>query len=236
MTDKFWKVIATLALIVALGVAIFGHSTKTIQVPVSAASSATTNLPSLGLATLDVGAGCDQQYTNCTPTLSVTTGTTTFGAQNAPAAFVIGGADYAEVEQTFTTATNTPIIIRPPFGTSATSTFGWSGIQVQITDYSHPAMEFDIATTSLSNFATTTQVLVKDVSVGLNSTYDGTFYPIQATTTATGSGMSGVIIGNDAKGATTWFLRPSEGIMLKIASTSVAQSYTGTVSITFKKP
>lgn len=61
-------IVAVLALFTA-----FGHSTKSA---VGAVSTATTNLPSMGLATAQVGTGCDQQFTNCTPSLEIGTSTT----------------------------------------------------------------------------------------------------------------------------------------------------------------
>lgn len=171
----------------------------------------------------------------------INTSTTTLGSQNVPYYYTLGNVKYADVEQTFTSATNTPVIIRNPFG-AATSTFGWNGIQVQITQ-GGPQIEFDIATTTVTTNATTTAVLVKDILVANNGNYDGTFYPNTATSTATGSNAP-VAVGTlpgfsntpNHFGESTWFLKPSEAIMLKIASTSVSGSLTGTVSVTFKKP
>ncbi len=232
-------IIATLALVLAIGVAIFCGGTKTTVVnntkSLGAASSATTFLPSFGLGTLDVGPGCGDQYTNCTPTLQITSGTTTQGTAGTPVYYTLGGNDYADVEQSFTTATNTPVIIRNPFGSATTSIS--SPIMVQLTSGASTGFTFDVATTSTSNFATTSSVLVKAISVASGATYDGYFNAHASTTPIIAGGISvGILPESDLTGNSTWYLRPGEGIMLKIASTTVTNSFTGTLSVTFKKP
>ncbi len=105
-------IIATIALIVAV-VAIIGHSSQKFGNAVSPSypSQATTNLPSFGLNFLQLGNGCDQQYTTCpqkvttlrTP-FTTTEGTTTLCAAqnpfNATTTVTMGSIDI----QTATTA------------------------------------------------------------------------------------------------------------------------------------
>lgn len=173
---------------------------------------------------------------NLTGSFTSTSGTTTTGTSGVPDCAIKGGYDVCVVQQSFTAATNTPIIIRSPFGSSATTTF--NPILVQITT-GGPAITFDLATTSLSNFATTSLVLAKNISVGNSNTYTGLFAPLTATSTAAGViqvTTAGVLPGNTALGESTWFLRPGEGLMLKIASTSVSGSVTGTVTVEMSKP
>lgn len=234
MSKKITTIVATLALIVAIGVAI---SVQKISSKIDTLTRVSQQSEAVGAAGTRFPHGVSVGSLS-SPTANEliigNTGTTTVATQGVPTYYTLGGVDYAEVQQTFTSATNTPIIIRSPFA-SATTTFGFNGIQVQITT-GGPAIEFDIATTSLSNFATTTSVLVKDIAVTTGATYDGTFYPMGTTTPIMGGALPGVNNGTNHQGETYWFLRPSEGLMLKIASSSVAGSVTGTVSATFKKP
>lgn len=158
-------------------------------------------------------------------------------APGSIAFYTFGGVEYATVELPFIAATNTPVFIPNPFPL-ATSTFGYDGIQVQVTGNTQGDFTFDIATTTVSGAATTSNVLAKGIVVSSASTYDGSFYP----NTATSSIVAGVLPGVSATignlGATNWFLRgnTTEGVMLRIASTTVSQSFTGTMSVTFKKP
>lgn len=163
------------------------------------------------------------------------TATSTLGAQGAPAYFTAGGVEYAYVQMPFTTATNTPIIIPNPFGT-ATSTIE-SGILTQITTgVPGAAMTFDIATTSLGSYATTTSVLAKNITVAAGAQYTGEFIRPTGTTTPGIDVPTGVLPGKLGSGESLWFLRPSELLMLKIASTTVSNSWTGTLSVLFRKP
>lgn len=63
-------IVAVLALFTSLG----KHS-----VAPGAVANVTTNLPSMGLAQLVVGNGCDQSYTSCVPALTVATTSITTG-------------------------------------------------------------------------------------------------------------------------------------------------------------
>ncbi len=179
-------------------------------------------------------------------TLSVLA-TTTVASQGVPAPFNYGGQLCAIVKQSFTTATNTPAILLNPFGTTlgTAATTSFSNVNVAISSVGNTGgVTFDIATTSgagtASTNATTSAVLAKAIVVAAGNQYYGVFNPPAATSTpwANQNGpVGGVLPGNDTFGQSTWLLFPTTtpAVMLKIASTTVVGSITGTMSTMFCK-
>lgn len=245
-TEKYLGIGVLIAIVIAIGA--YVHQSTAPAVP--AASPVAEELGATGTRFPNgIAMGRGVSIANVGG-ITVGTASSTYGSQGTPTYYTYAGRDYAVVQQAFsTTATNTPIFIGNPFG-SATSSFGADGIQVQITGGTLIGdLFFDIATSSAaSTNATTSSVLVKAINIPATASpgpqYDATFFPNTATSTASTAGVpAGVLPGVSGAagnyGASNWFLRgstPSEGVMLRIASTSVAQLLTGSVSVIFVKP
>lgn len=88
--EKIHEWVNTVAIVAVLILVLVGGNHQSGKL----SASATTNLPSLGLTTLYVGTGCDQQYTTCTASTMFPTGSiVTSGGLYAGQGLTEGGLD-----------------------------------------------------------------------------------------------------------------------------------------------
>jgi len=95
---------AIVALVIIFAVILVGGNHKSLG------ASMTTFLPSLGLQTLTVGSGCDNQYTSCTGTVVSSTGINSPGLVYAGQGLVEGGVVSLSTTTTSYTLTQADIL------------------------------------------------------------------------------------------------------------------------------
>ena len=204
--------IATLALVVALGVAIY---VGWIKIPLGG----TTNYDSLSLSE------------DLTVSDAVTiTGTTTMGTAGLPAYETRGGVDYADIQVTITATSSG--IIRNPFGAASTTI---SGLMFANTSLYGGAYSFDIAT-STSQYATSSPyALIKARTVNIGSLEVISWAPGDATTTSAQFNTFGI----HSSGSSNFVLAPNEILIFKVATATPNVPFTsgptGTFSGSFRK-